>query len=605
MRGAFASAAIGMAIVALDGTVVRSNRALGELVGWTEEQLLGRALSSVVHPDDAPIVDGEIARMKAGARVHDRVEVRCAPPSGPPRWALLTCSFVTDTSAPYFIAQLEDIAERKAAEERLERYRLLSESARDIILFIALDGAIVEANDAAVTAYGYTRDELQSMNIVALRAEDTQGQVMPQMRAADSGGILFETMHRRKDGSTFQVQVSSQGAAAPNQRLLLSIIRDVTDRARLRDQLMHADRLVALGTLTASIVHEINNPLGYLINNLDLAARTIARGGATDGLAGFIADARTGAHRMRTIVHSTRALLRSDEQSWQPVDVRDVLESTIQMTWFEIRERARLVRDYAEVPPVAAKESQLGQVFLNLLINAIQALPEHDVDHHELRLVTRTSDAGAVVIEVRDTGAGIGPGVLEHIFDPFFTTKPPGVGTGLGLSISQGLVAAMGGTITVESEVGRGSVFRVTLPAMVDAEPVSVEAPRESELRVGDRRTARRGRVLVIDDEPALCATVRHVMALDHEVVTIDATRAALALFERDRDFDVVFCAVDMPESSGRALRFEVSRRWPDLADRFVFLGGAEEDGIEHVEVPLAMGELQRVVEERIGRRRA
>ncbi|MEO7093437.1 MAG: ATP-binding protein, partial [Polyangiales bacterium] len=532
----------------------------------------------------------------------------------------VTCSPLSTATDAFVMVQVEDISHRRRAEERLERYRLLAERARDIILFIGLDGRIVEANDAAVQAYGYGREELLAMSIHDLRAVQTKALIAPQMEMADEHGILFETMHRRKDGTSFPVQVSSQGAHGPNARLLLSIIRDVTDRKRMHDQLMHADRLVALGTLTASIVHEINNPLGYVLNNLELAAKVLQKN-PNPQLESFLADAREGADRMRGIVQSTRALLRSEDQPWRHVDVREVLEGTLQMTWLEIRDRASLVREYTDVPPVAAMESQLGQVFLNLVINALQALPEDDPENNELRLVTYTTPTGAACVEVRDTGSGMSPATLDHIFDPFFTTKPPGIGTGLGLSICQGILTAMGGSISVESQLGRGSVFRVTLPAATAAEehspdprdastlPSPVDVPQESEVRGRAREGARekpRGRVLVIDDEPALCTTIRHVMALDHDVVTAASALEALSILERDRHFDVVFCDVHMPEMTGIELHARVRKLDPELAERFVFLTGGdvlpEGDLPRSIAKPFHLEELQNLVEARLRR---
>jgi len=298
-----------------------------------------------------------------------------------------------------------------------------------------------------------------------------------------------------------------------------------------------------------------------------------------------------------------------------------VLEATLQMTGLEIRDRATLVREYADVPPVAAMESQLGQVFLNLVINAVQALPESDPEHNELRLVTYTTPSGAACVEVRDTGSGMSPATLDHIFDPFFTTKPPGIGTGLGLSICQGIVTAMGGTISVESQLGHGSVFRVTIPAAAFDDgptrvgkdtstiPSPVEAPKDSEVRgrartPGERKM--RGRVLVIDDEPALCTTIRHVMALDHDVVTAASALEGLSILERDRMFDVVFCDVQMPEMTGIELHARVRKLDPELAERFVFLTGGEAlpegDLPRSIAKPFHLEELQSVVEAKLRR---
>ena len=494
LRGAFEEAAIGMAIVSLEGVLVRVNQAMRVLLGRDDGELLGRTLGEHAHGDDAPELEAHARALILGHAQRCSDELRIVRSDASSVWCSLTCSIVHDAAGKpqCFVAQLCDISERKATEERLERYRLLAERARDVILFIALDGHIVEANDAAERTYGYSRDELLTMTIHDLRASDTLSLVRPQMIDADRIGILFETVHRKKDGSTFPVQVSSQGANGPNERLLLSIVRDVTDRKRLHDQLLHADRLVALGTLTASIVHEINNPLAYVMNNLELAQKRVRSPPdalALEELRSFLGDAREGIDRMRAIIHSTRALLRSEEQPFQQIDVRDVLEATIQMTWFEIRERARLVRDFGEVPKVAAMESQLSQVFLNLIINAVQAIPERDRDRQEIRIATRATPTGSVVVEVHDTGCGMPPAVLDHIFDPFFTTKPVGVGTGLGLSICQGIVTSMRGSITVESKVGSGSVFRITLPA---AEARSAVLPREADEREPDEEPLER-----------------------------------------------------------------------------------------------------------------
>ena len=627
LRSAFLDAAIGMAIVSPDGHLVHVNRAFVRLAGGVERSSVGAPLVDLFHPGDVARVEHSMRTLLASNAEPAQLEARVVVGDGVVD-VCLTCSRLDTASGPSIAVQIEDISRRKRDEDRLERYRLLAERARDIILFIALDGRIVEANDAAVKAYGYSRDELVLMTIHDLRAVQTKSLIAPQMESADAHGLLFETLHRRKDGTTFPVQVSSQGAPGQAQgRVLLSIIRDVTDRQRLQDQLMHADRLVALGTLTASIIHEINNPLAYVLNNLELAQKVLHRAPNAQ-LEPFVQDAREGAERMRGIVQSTRALLRSEEQPWRLVDVREVLESTLQMTWLEVRDHAQLVREYGEVPLVSAMESQLGQVFLNLVINAVQAIPAGDPENNEIRLVTATSKVGHVVVEVRDTGSGMAPSTLDHIFDPFFTTKPPGIGTGLGLSICQGILTAMGGSITVESQLGRGSTFRVTLPAASSVErdpdrdrgrdpsprdastlPAPIEAPKDSQVRGRQRSDdvrKMRGRVLVIDDEPALCTTIRHVMALDHDVVTAASAREALALLERDQAFDVVFCDVQMPEMTGIELHARVRKLDPELAERFVFLTGGdplpEGDLPRSIAKPFHLEELQNAVDARLRR---
>ncbi|AKQ70420.1 hypothetical protein A176_007332 [Myxococcus hansupus] len=241
-------------------------------------------------------------------------------------------------------------------------------------------------------------------------------------------------------------------------------------------QLVQTGRLAAVGQLAAGVGHEINNPLAYIVSNLEHAsdeADALARelsgtrdvGTRLKDVNQALREALLGAERVRRIVQDLKMFSRPDEEHQGPVALHAVLDSAVKIAMGELRPRAKLVRDYGDVPHVEGNEARLAQVFLNLLINAAQALPEGQAEANEVRLVTRTNPEGRVVAEVRDTGSGIAPELLGRIFDPFYTTKPVGVGTGLGLSLCHAYLTAMGGTIAVESEAGKGSVFRVTLRA--------------------------------------------------------------------------------------------------------------------------------------------
>ena len=177
-----------------------------------------------------------------------------------------------------------------------------------------------------------------------------------------------------------------------------------------------------------------------------------------DDLGKLAEEARDGGEKVRSIVFDLKRFSRGDgEEASAPVDVQEVLRSATNVVRNQIRYRAQLVEDYGEIPRVAASEARLGQVFINLMVNAAQAIPEGAVQHHRIGIRTRTGDDGRAVIEVTDTGTGIAPEIRSRLFDPFFTTKPFGIGTGLGLSISHTIVTACGGEIVVESEPGKGS----------------------------------------------------------------------------------------------------------------------------------------------------
>ncbi|ABF87556.1 sensory box sensor histidine kinase [Myxococcus xanthus DK 1622] len=261
-------------------------------------------------------------------------------------------------------------------------------------------------------------------------------------------------------------------------RLLAGVAVDITDRKAMQAQLVVSDRLAAVGTLAAGVAHEINNPLAFVLSNLSFLAGELHAlapelpSGRMAELEEVLREATDGAHRVRQIVRDLRTFSRGDDEVATAVNVQAVLESAITLARSELKLRAQLVRDYCEVPLVEGNEGRFGQVFLNLLINAAQAIPMGQTEQHEVRLSLRSA-GDRVIIEVRDTGVGMPPEVRARIFDPFFTTKPVGEGTGLGLSICHGIVTGFGGDISVESEEGRGSTFRVSLPVARRAkEPV-------------------------------------------------------------------------------------------------------------------------------------
>jgi CheY-like chemotaxis protein len=278
-------------------------------------------------------------------------------------------------------------------------------------------------------------------------------------------------------------------------------------------------------------------------------------------------DARDAADRVRKIVRDLRVFSRGEDELPGPVDVEHVMESTLRMAWNEIRHRARLVKNYARVPPVEASEARLGQVFLNLIMNAAQAMTEDRAATNEIRIHTAVQGE-RVLVEVSDTGSGIAPEVMKRLFTPFVTTKPVGVGTGLGLSICHRIVTSFGGEISVESKLGLGTCFRISLPFA--REPLSAAArpaPPSSTAR-------RRGRILVVDDEPLVAKVVSRSLAADHEVIGLERSAEALQLVREGARFDVILCDLMMPEMSGIDFYQALCEHAPEQAAVVVFLTG-------------------------------
>ena len=260
---------------------------------------------------------------------------------------------------------------------------------------------------------------------------------------------------------------------------------------------------------------------------------------------------------------------RSDDDQRTPVDVRHVLASSIRMARNELRHRAHVIEEYGEIPPVLASESRLGQVFLNLLVNAAQALPEGKADRNQVRVSTRVDSQGRVEVEIADTGPGIAPEIQARMFTPFFTTKAPGVGTGLGLAICQRIVYGLGGEIGVESAPGNGTVFRVCLPAFHGV-PV---APRPDPPPA--ITPSRRGRILVIDDDRAIVvAPQASPRRRACNIVAMDSAPAALARLTEGEPFDAILCDLMMPVMTGMELHEQLALTHPDAAAKIIFMTG-------------------------------
>jgi signal transduction histidine kinase len=356
--------------------------------------------------------------------------------------------------------------------------RMFATHTGGVVLELDAEGRLIGTWSADSTILGMPESAFQGRSLAeaigpahAAELIDHVKQVLATRRARSFEYVLEVGDDRR----VFAVDATLLGEDPVDASVVTVLIRDITEQTRIQTQLVQAERLASVGLLAAGVAHEINNPLTYMLLNLRRVRRSIQDLGDSrlaKGAAKIIGDVEQcidmtveGAQRVQEIVQDLRRFSRSDhEEPRVPVDVRRILAFTLDMTDLEIRRHARVVRDFREVPLVLGSDGRLSQVFLNLVLNAVQAIPEGNPEQHEIRLVTSTDARGYAVIEIRDTGVGIPAARVRKIFDPFFTTKPSGIGTGLGLAICHGIAKSLDGEITVESTVGSGSVFRVILP---------------------------------------------------------------------------------------------------------------------------------------------
>jgi signal transduction histidine kinase/DNA-binding NarL/FixJ family response regulator len=485
-----------------------------------------------------------------------------------------------------------------------------------IVLFAAdSDGRIVLHDGGVVSARRDGTSPMLGRSVLELfGTRSASAQLLGGCFARARGGESFTLIVDGGDGRRYETRwaplLDDRGRSAG----VIGVGLDITDLEEAKGQLKESERLridsermASLGTLAAGVAHEINNPLTY-VNILLGRLVSLEQANATDELGRhrleMLDEVREGVGRVEQIVRALRMFSSGDEEAHGPVDVHEALEAALRMVGHEIRHRAELVRAYGDIPRVRGSSARLSQVFLHLLVNAAQSMPEGEAHTHQLRVATRKLDDGRVVVEIVDSGTGIPRELVGRIFEPFFTTRRVGQGSGLGLSICRGIVNAMGGEIAVESELGHGSRFSVVLPAYVADQPSAAAAASGFADGTHDpaapqapwRATPlprRRARILVVDDDRAVARVVATVLGEHHEITTAASGREALGALERQPDVDLIVCDLMMPEVSGIDLYESLVLVRPELEHRFIFMtGGAF--------TPAARAFLERVTAPRI-----
>jgi signal transduction histidine kinase/ActR/RegA family two-component response regulator len=367
---------------------------------------------------------------------------------------------------------------------------------------------------------------------------------------------------------TYRVTGDARRALQLSQALSLEVAERTRELGETRDSLIHAERLAALGRLAASVGHEINNPLSYVIGNLEHIAQELERTGSP-ALLEAVRDAASGASRIRRIVHELKVFARgSDAEKRELVDVREAVEAAIKLVWATLRHRARLDTKFETMPRVLADSTRLTQVFVNVIMNALQAMPEERADPAAslIQITASLRADGKIAVTFTDNGRGIAERDRQRLFEPFFSTKRQEEGTGLGLFVSMGIVTAIGGNIEVDSELGVGTTLRVLLPP---APATAALADRVSSIPV----PATRCRLLVVDDDALVSRTLTRLLK-GHDIEVACSGQEALERLEADRDFDLVLCDLMMPGLTGMDVFEEIERRYPAIANRVVFISG-------------------------------
>lgn len=358
-------------------------------------------------------------------------------------------------------------------------------------------------------------------------------------------------------------------------RSALFVGHDITESKEMEAQLLQSDRLAVLGTLAAGMSHAINNPLAYTLLNLEHVSRrlrtlNVEREYHSEARV-RLAEAHDGAERVAKVVRQMRSLSRAKNSTPGPVDVRGVIDNVLAMVGNEIRYRGQLVTQCDVAPRVWAREGELEQAFLGLLLYVARSMPEQPNLERQIGVTTGADEHGNARVVVTDDGPPIPPETRARLFDPFAS----GETLGLGLAMCQAVLASLEGQLAVTSDPEYGTRFEVVLPGYdgaAAAESRRSLAPIPS-LSLPPPQTAR-ARVLVIDDDPGVASTLRAMLEAHHEVTSVERAREALHLLMGEQEFDVVFCDLVMPELSGMELFSALELNRPQIVDRFVFMTG-------------------------------
>ena len=471
---------------------------------------------------------------------------------------------------------------RELGEER-QFVSAVVETVGSLLIVVDSYGNAVRANRALCELTGYRAEELTGRPIWETLLAAPEAEIVE--RAFAQHGPRFHTVMpknvegtiRTKAGEPRSVSWTNAALLDPSgmTEYLIGAGVDVTDRKEIQVRLQISDRMASIGTLAAGVAHGINNPLAYVIANLDYVRNKLAAPWGelppadVREVKELVEESLEGADRVRRIVGDLRSFSRQADDQVHAVDLIGVIERALNMAMNEIRHRARVVLKLEPVPRVIGTESKLSQVVLNLLVNAAQAIEAGNVESNAITVRTLLDKHGRPRLEIQDTGIGIPQEYLRRVFDPFFTTKPVGVGTGLGLSISHRIVSEFGGEIGIESQHQHGTLVWMAL----EAAPAEVAAPPKQPTFPPPSNREHAARVLIVDDEPAILRALSRVLS-GYQVTRALSGKEAVAHIEQSGPFDVVFCDVMMPELSGIDVYERAKEVCPGQEERIVFITG-------------------------------
>jgi two-component system, cell cycle sensor histidine kinase and response regulator CckA len=543
---------------------------------------------ALVHPDDVAMVDAAVRRA-VETRVPYAFDHRVVWPDGTQRWLHGRGDVIVDDAGKVIrlVGSSQDITTRKQNESELRRQAHIVDTISDAVIVMGVegDGRVIDWNPAAERIFGYTKSEMLGKPLRLISAAENVAELERGLTEAfkRDGRWAGELPFVRKDGihGVADVIVAVQRDGNGRASSIISVSRDVTERKRLETQLQQAQKMEAVGRLAGGIAHDFNNMLTavkayseFLLEDLDQA----------DARRTDVQEIAKAADRAASLTRQLLAFSRKQVLQPQPLDLNGVVEGIEKMLRRLIGEDVQIVtRLESDLRLVEADPSQIEQVIMNLAVNARDAMPDGGAITIETRNETldrvepdwAIAPGAYVALVITDTGIGMDAQIRAQIFEPFFTTKPVGQGTGLGLSTVYGIIKQSGGHVSVFSEPGRGSTFKVYLPPHIDtSESNPMLGPAMSRIPRGSETI-----VLVDDDEGVRAVARRILQRAGYTVLSApDGVEAIRLIGESGGDVRLLVTDVVMPGLGGRDLVTHVRDSYPEL--RVLFVSGYTEEGI-------------------------
>ena len=541
-------APIGYFTISDDGVILDANLTGAKMLGVERSHLINKPLCVFIVKDDQ---DNYYRHRRKTCKVKERsvCEVRMVRKDGTEFYVQLQCGLEQDKREDTVrcLTVMTDITERKRAHDE---HRNIFDLSIDMICICDIkNGYFMKINHAFEKTLGYSEEELLGSPFYNFIHPDDIGPTtneIEEMLAIGKEVVGFENRYRCKDGSYKWLMWTAK--PIPENGITYATAHDITKRKKMEETLLQSEKLKSLGVITAGVAHEFNNILAVILGTAEL----LDSGFEDDqelkkGLNDIIVAGENGAGIVKDMLSYVKSQEEAGISNYTPFDIRCLLEEAINFTshrW-ESMAQAKGVdyqiyrEDMREIPEVLCSHAELLGVFINIINNALDAMP----DGGRLSFSTSSND-DTVFISISDTGIGMPEDVRRKIFDPFFTTRRP-LGTGLGMSVSYGVIMRHGGKIEAESEEGNGTTFNLSIPIRKGA--VQKVVPPEHERRV----TGKKLHILVVDDNKDICDIVDGVLTRGgHAVTSVDNGAEAIEL-AGEKDFDLVLCDLLMPDVQG------------------------------------------------------